>query len=256
MKLSPSRPAALVFHRVSVSILLPVVLGIAAMAFGEDKPKPVAKVDYSIPLILPAGEKSQLLLRGRGLESLTNLVAEGLSIKVLSKGKKPGPNNFPVEKVGDSELLLEVDIPKAFSSQKLQLRSEKQLLITVPIQSKPSIREKEPNQTFQTAQAVELGATISGLIDRDRDVDVYSFQGKAGQRISVEILAAELGSPADCLLTLYDANRSTLASVDDDNGKPDPKLSYQLPSDGNYFLSVIEAHDVGGPLFPYLLVIR
>src|SRR5207248_3062409 len=92
-------------------------------------------------------------------------------------------------------------------------------------------------------------------LGRDRDVDVFRFAGKAGEVVHVEVRAARLGSPVDGLLTLYDADRRVLALCDDADGSLDPVLSVTLPKDGAYFVSLIDAHDVGGPMFPYRLTV-
>ena len=70
------------------------------------------------------------------------------------------------------------------------------------------------------------------------------------------ITAASLGSPADLLLTVYDARRQVILTVDDVDGHPDPKAEITLPADGVYYLSLIEAHDLGGTGFGYRLTVR
>ena len=68
--------------------------------------------------------------------------------------------------------------------------------------------------------------------------------------------AARFGSPVDVFLTLYDADRKIVASADDAGTSADPTLTVTLPRDGAYYLSLIDAHDLGGPNFGYRLVVR
>ena len=53
----------------------------------------------------------------------------------------------------------------------------------------PQLREQEPNDNPAQAQALTIPCGLSGRIDRPRDVDCYSFQGKKGA------LAFEIKAP-------------------------------------------------------------
>ena len=85
---------------------------------------------------------------------------------------------------------------------------------------------------------------------------MFKFEGKKGDKLKIEVQAARFGSPVDAILSIYDADRKLLAAVDDTEGSPDPVIAIALPRDGVYFLTVIDAHDLGGPQFGYRLVLR
>ena len=55
------------------------------------------------------------------------------------------------------------------------------------------------------------------------------------------------------MLTLYDEAEHILGSSADTDGTTDAALQARLPADGKYFLSLIDAHDKGGPTHAYLL---
>ena len=95
-----------------------------------------------------------------------------------------------------------------------------------------------------------------GTIKGERDADVYKVEGKKGDRLRFEVQAARFGSPVAPLITLYDANRQFVDAAGDSAAGPDPVLVVTLPRDGAYYLSVIDAHDQGGPNFGYRLVVR
>jgi len=222
----------------------------------KEKPKEQPRALYSVPLVLSQSEKSKVLLRGFKLDTLTEVTAKEATLKLLNKGKKPGPNNYPAQKLGDSEAELEVQLSKNFQGDTLELLSNKASFFKLQIDRTPTLSEKEPNDSFKQAQELTAPCIVTALINREKDVDAYKIVGKAGQLLNVEVQAAKLGAPTDTLLTLYDANQRTLAIVDDVKGHPDPVLNFKFPGDGVYFLSVIEAHDLGGALFPYRLVIK
>ena len=122
--------------------------------------------------------------------------------------------------------------------------------------AKGDVAEKEPNDGFAQAQPLTLPATVAGTIGREKDTDVYQFAGKAGQTVTVDVIAAKLGAPTDALISLYDADRRVIVTADDTDGHPDPTLSVKLPKDGVYYVSVLESNDLGGPQFGYRLRIK
>lgn len=239
-----------------------VALVLASALFAQDKPKPPPKdapsIRYPVPLTVPPGQKTKVTLRGAKLDGVTVVTAaDGVTAKVLGKGKKVAvPNGYPADQIGDTEIEVEIDVPKGFAAGHVPLvavapgGSSEPHRLTV---SSPSTAEKEPNDGFDTAQEVTLPATVEGSIGKEKDVDVFRFAGKKGQTVTVRADAARLGSPADLLLTVSDADKRTLKLVDDAGGQADPSVTLTLPADGVYFVSLIESRDLGGPTFGYRL---
>lgn len=220
-------------------------------------PKDQPVVRYAIPLTVPATPKAKLVLRGAKLDATTQVKADAGTVKLTRKGKAAVPNNYPVEKVGDSEVEVELELPADFMGEAVKFTvvtpggTSEPLVVLL---AKGATAEKEPNDGFDKAQEISLPATVDGTIGREKDTDVFTFTGKKGQKVA--ITAASLGSPADLLLTVYDARRQVLLTVDDVDGKPDPKAEITLPADGVYYLSLIEAHDLGGNGFGYRLTVK
>jgi hypothetical protein len=239
-----------------------VALVLASVLLAQDKPKHPPKeapaIRYPIPLAVSPGQKTKVTLRGAKLDGVTAVTAaDGVAAKVLGKGKKAAvPNGYPADQLGDTEIEVEVDVPKGFAAGHASLvavvpggKSEPYRLTV----SLPGIAEKEPNDGFDQAQEITLPATIEGTIGREKDVDVFRFAGKKGQTVTVRADAAKFGSPADLLLTVSDADKRTLKLVDDVNGLADPTVTLTLPADGVYFISLIESRDLAGPAFGYRL---
>lgn len=219
------------------------------------KDQPVAR--YAIPLTLPATPKAKIVLRGAKLETATEVKTDAGAVKVTRKGKVAAPNNYPVEKIGDSEVEVEIELPADFKGETVSFTvitpggtSEP---LSVPL-GKGATTEKEPNDGFDKAQELTLPSTLDATISRERDTDVFKVVGKKGQKLS--IAAHSHGSPADLFFSVYDANRQLLLTVDDVGGKPDPSAELTVPLDGVYYISVLEAHDLGGTGFAYRLTIK
>jgi len=227
------------------------------------QPKPAAKdapvVQYAMPLFATPGAKVKVILRGQKLDAVTEVKSGDAKVtaKLVGKARKAAvPNNYPANKLGDSEVEVELEFPKEYAPDSVALTATgpggtsevyKLLILAKPV------LEREPNDNFAQAQAIALPVNIEGIIAKERDVDVYKFEGKKGQKVKFEILAARLGAPTDALLTLYDDAKGVLAIVDDTGGSPDPILEAKLPRDGMYYLVVIEASDLGGAQFGYRL---
>ncbi len=219
------------------------------------KDQPVAR--YAIPLAIPAGPKAKVVLRGAKLDTATEVKADAGTLKITRKGKVTPPNNYPVEKIGDSEVEVEIELPADFKGEAVTFTvvtpggtSEP---LSVPL-GKGATPEKEPNDGFDKAQELSMPAIVDATISREKDTDVFKVVGKKGQKLTVA--ATSHGSPADLLLSVYDANRQLLLTVDDVGGKTDPSAAVTLPADGVYYISVLEAHDLGGTGFGYRLTVK
>jgi hypothetical protein len=243
--------------------IIPILLG-SSLLLAQEKPmkppgKDLPKVLYSIPLVVEPGKKIKVMLRGAKLEGITEVKHGDAKLKITGAAKKSAPpNNYPAAKFGDSECEVELDLPKDFAEEEIELiaiapggESKYKLAI-----AQGSIREKEPNDSFVQAQEVKLPAVVDGVIGKERDVDLFQFTGKAGQKITAELFAARLGSPADLNLTLYDSAKNVLVQCDDTPESSDPVIAFTLPRDGIYFLGVQESSDLGGAQYGYRLRIE
>jgi hypothetical protein len=236
------------------------LLLLVLLAPDKPAPKDAPKLLYSVPLVVAPGFKGKLLLRGQHLDTVTR-IQSNVNAKLVGKPKKAaGPQGYPAERVGDSEAEVELEVPKNFTVGHVELTATSSKGQSPPfrltVDAAPTVAETEPNDSFAQAQELRLPATVRAKIERSRDVDVFRFNGRAGERVRVEVLAARFGSPLDALVTVYDADRRVLDSADDRKGEPDPVLTVTLPRNGVYYVSLIDAHDSGGPLFPYRLRVK
>jgi hypothetical protein len=245
-------------------------LAFAAPISSQEKKQPDKKKDpppkllYAVPLVAKPGEKQKLALRGKNLAAVKEVTvsgAEGAKLKALGSKAVAVPNNYPGERVGDSEMEIELELPKNAKPGAVSLVAtgpggESNAYPLLLRDELTAVAEKEDNGGFDTAQAIALPCAVEGAIKGERDVDVFKFDGAKGDRVLIEVQAARFGSPVDGFLTVYDADRKVLASADDTNGSADPALTVALPRDGTYFVSLIDAHDLGGANFGYRLLVK
>ncbi|MGL4421433.1 MAG: PPC domain-containing protein [Gemmataceae bacterium] len=243
-----------------------LLLGVAIVAAQEKKPEkkgPAPRLTVARPFTLVSGEKAKVTLRGQNLEALSGVRMHEpkSSAKLVGKPTKSAvPNNHVPEKVGDWEATVEVDLAAELPGRWVGLTvtgpgGESNLLKIPVADATPRVPEKEPNNSIRQPQTVKLPCVVEGTIERDRDVDVFQFEGKQGEAVTVDLEAARFGSPLDGLLTLYDSDRRILAICDDCNGTTDPQLRLTLPRDGIYFVMLIDANDFGAAPYVYRLTL-
>ncbi|MGF1579063.1 MAG: PPC domain-containing protein [Gemmataceae bacterium] len=253
-------------NRLSIALAVLLCLTQAATMKAQQK-QPKKKQPPKITMILPlgaiSGTKEKFTIRGLGLDKTTEVefVNSEVKVKLLQKGKAQVRDKNP-QQAGDTQVVVELDIPKSIEGPVLDFvvitpegKSQTHRLLLPG--SLPMVKEKEKNEGFQTAQKVSVPQIVRGRIDNQRDVDVYSFDGKAGERIQIEVFGQRHGSVMDSMITLFDGNGQQVAFNDDGDDKTtDSKILAILPKTGMYHISLIEANDRGGATYPYWLVVQ
>jgi hypothetical protein len=240
-----------------------LLLAIACVAtvsplYGEPKPEDRPKIVVAAPMGVVAGSTAKVTLRGKKLDGVTEVRCQPSSVKAKLLGKGTIGD---IPQVGNSRSEIELTIPAGFSDPQVTVtvvnsagESNSQRIL---IDRSPILAEKEPNNGFAQAQVIAIGQTIEGVIEKGFDVDVYRFEGKAGQRITAEVLAARYGSPLDSFLTLYTGDGQIVAANDDlDSTTTDSRLEATLPRDGSYYLVLVDANDRGSPAHVYRLSLQ
>jgi hypothetical protein len=252
--------------------LVPILVGallvcaVAGMPLAAQDKKKDKKAEPAIKVILPlgaaAGQTTKLTIRGSKLDKATDVkVLDGKgTAKIASKGSAAVPDKNP-EKVGDTQVVVDVtltDKPGEAVSLVIVTPDGETKPHPLLVETKlPVVPEKEPNEGFKQFQEIKLPAVIEGTIGQPRDVDVFRLEGRAGQKVTAEGLAARYGSPLDAMLTLFNAHGQEIAAAR--TAAPDhtdPRLEATLPADGVYFLVLIDAHDTGSPVHAYRLVVK
>lgn len=242
------------------------VLGLIGLVSAQDKTE-AKKEPPQVKVVAPFGlvreTTTTVIIRGLNLSDVTELKFPELKpapvFKIKSKGAAPGADKVPLEKIGNTQLEVEITLPPGAPLKATPFivvgpngQSEaKQILV---LDETKTIVEKEPNDGFAGAQPITLGQTITGILSPGQKTDVFKFDGKAGQKIRVESQAVRFGSPLDPFLLLHNSDGQLLMEIDDGLEASDPILEFTLQKDGSYFLTILDAHDFASPVHSYVLV--
>ncbi len=129
---------------------------------------------------------------------------------------------------------------------------------SISLQTPPGcLATGEPNDLPAQARLMSYGATLTGQICPAGDMDVYSFNGTAGDQIGVSVEALQPVTPDTMVFLLDQDGISVLASNDDryPGVSTDSLLNYRLNRTGVYFIKV-KAWDhpgSGGSLYTYTI---
>jgi len=249
-----------------ITHLLAGALAFAAFpSSAADKPEPkkeAPRIACVAPLAVVPGKTRTIRLRGSGLDQATAVTIADVpaaAVKLKDKKKSEPPKPFDAARVGDSELTAEVTLsadakpgPRAVTvTTPAGTTAAFEILV---VDATVAVDEKEPNGGFKQAQPIAPSRTVIGLVDAEKDVDVFRIESKAGRTIVARVRAAKAGSLLDPALTLYDANGRTLATADDASATDrDPELRFKPPADGVYYLCLQDANDRGSAVHAYLL---
>jgi hypothetical protein len=125
--------------------------------------------------------------------------------------------------------------------------------VALAVSDLDEIVEQEPNNEQAKATRVPVPGGVTGRFEQKGDVDYYVFTAKKGQRLILEAHTLELYSPTEVYMVLRDAKGTQVAVT---NPMAAPRLDFNPPADGDFFLSVEHLLYAGGPAESYRVTIR
>lgn len=233
------------YLRSRVFSVLSVPLWLALLPTISHAQLPLIRLDRVFPLGGAAGSEVIVDVAGKDLDDVKALHFDhpGLKAELVK------PNQFKVTIAADTPVgSHDVRAVGAFGISGARLFAVSRGLAEV--------REVEPNDTPDKAQAVPMNAVINGTSDGNGD-DYFRFPAKKGERVTIDCYAFRLDSTlrASMVLSTSDgkAPEVTLAQSKPYYTRTDPLIDFIAPADGDYLLRLHDAIFSGG--LPYRLVI-
>ncbi|WAM33216.1 amidase domain-containing protein [Caldicellulosiruptor morganii] len=119
------------------------------------------------------------------------------------------------------------------------------------------IVEQESNNSFSTANAINCGDFVKGLIyqttNPSQDKDYFKVYLKSGDIVSISLINAH--EAVNYNLYLYNSSQSLVASSTNSTGKNE-FIQYTVPSNGYYYVLVSSAYGHSGSHYYYLQLMR
>jgi PKD repeat protein len=114
--------------------------------------------------------------------------------------------------------------------------------VTIASEPLPSCQDDhEPNDWVGLATPISYGQSVQGDICPGGDFDLYTFDGKAGDEILIDVDAKSIGSLLDPYLFVLSHDGLTVLAENDDEVTEevqDSLLQYRLPYDATYIVKV------------------
>lgn len=102
-------------------------------------------------------------------------------------------------------------------------------------------------------EGLKFPVSVTGVLSRAGSSDRYEFDARAGQTLVFDLASKSMGSKADTVLTLADAQGRVLQSNNNFDSTGDPFIAHTFKSDGRYALTVSELQMMGSPEHFYRL---
>lgn len=191
------------------------------------------------------GGETTWKITGQNLKDVKTWVVSGGGVEVLETKFDPKESTVKVR--------VNADATPGFRELRAMGPGGMGNFAVVRLDSLAQSNENEPNDKREQAQAIKPGAAVCGIL-QPRDLDYYTFSGKKGDRIVIEVEARRLGSSLSPVVTIQNELGVTLGQERETPGADkDCRLAYALPSDGKYFIQVRDHIYRGDPQAAYRL---
>ena len=244
-----------------------------------------AQFGYTVELLYPqvgqAGTTVDVMIEGRFLHQPREVLFYQPGIRCTKLEPISEVLNFQnglpreVDEGHAARLTFEIARDAKPGEYQLRVRSRDNLseLVTFWVTPFPVIHEQHAwtdrddgptplrNDSAKFAQAIPLNSTVCGYLPAGppQDDDWYSVECLAGQRLSVEVLAARLGTHHyggmnDPAVSVFD-DKGNLLGRNDDNGlhAQDSIVSVMIPRDGRYDIHMRQQMDYETTMRHYAL---
>lgn len=219
--------------RFSKSVSLFAVILFGSVAAGQEP-----SISGTVPAAIPPGATTALQINGANLATAKKLWLSFPAEASLAEG---------IEKNGENpaQVTYKVVVPAdaACGINAIRMVTDKGVtpLRFLFIDDLPSVASVGSNTQMAAAQAITVPTAVDGAV-AGLSWQFFKISAKAGQRLSIEVLARRIGSSLDPNLRLLDMKGRELAYNDDTPGlSGDSSIIYTFKEDGDY---VLELRDI------------
>ena len=221
------------FSILSVSLFALLLVGVAP-AIAQ---LPATRLDGVFPAGGRIGETVEMTISGADLDDVNQLLFSVDGISATQKMAEPTPFDEGPQPIENQFV---VTIGAGVAPGRYEVRCRGRYGISGPrsfqVGNLPQVKEIEPNKSPDEATDVpQVPVSIHGQFASPADIDLYRFQGTAGQRLVIRGEAAQIDSPTSLVLTLVRSD-GRIVSEARRVANDDPTIDVKLPEDGAYLL--------------------
>ena len=227
-------------------------------------------IDAITPLAVESGKKATLTIYGRNLPGSQldpTAVENGRALKKLQVQLTVPAEGAGLNRLSYSERLAPGRAGLDGFEYRLRNASGISNSFLLNFARTPAILENEPNDTPETAQAINVPCEVTGRIDKTHDHDWYIFSAKKNDVYNIELVGERLGALADFYFVVRNAaTKQDLVELDDNaevlhplkfhtRTEDPPVYRFVAPADGKYqvMVSSRDADTKAGPRRYYRL---
>jgi hypothetical protein len=185
------------------------------------------------------GQASEIVITGTNLTPQSRLNVPFKATQTLLPDAKPNPAQIRVQLTPDAS------VPIGVYPLRLVTEDGVSTPFFFSVDTFPTVREVEDNNTIEKAQKVPFPCVVDGQC-AGGDVDHFRFPAKKGQRVVVETLSARLGSAVLPQLRVTDDRQRLLVADDTQALQGDARVIFTAPADGEYVVELSDTRYRGG----------
>lgn len=195
------------------------------------------------PRTCKPGEKTQLVIHGKGLEQSLRIISSNSRIK--SKINKIEPSKITASlSLSDQVQFGPIDLWLTTKTGAVKRH-------TIIVDDLEAVRDNGNNHSVESAQLLTTRCSVEGTCDASVS-DFYSIAAKAGERLAFEVHTQQLRSAMDPVIRLFNSAGESLLRADDTSVGPDSRFSFRFEEEGAYFLEIHDSKNSAGGM-PYQL---
>ncbi len=229
----PDWPAGLALaldNKVAVVGRLDGTLEFYDTASGKVVPPPKPELVRAAPRGLQRGVETRIKLVGSNLVALTRLKLHNAKLTgELLRDPEPKASEVWIK------VTAAADLPRGPYEVSVEAPGGESGRLKLHVDDLPQVVGTTPKTNLFVTPPVN----VWGTFDPPGETDAIEFEAKAGQTLVFDLAGKALGSKANAVLTLADANGRVLASNNDFDGN-DPLVAYAFRADGRYTIRVGE----------------
>jgi hypothetical protein len=196
------------------------------------------------PLAIRPGATTVLTFTGKDLESVSNLWTSFGGEAERIKNTNRGAISFSVRCPDDPSGIHAVQLAGSSGASAFRL---------VLVDYLPALQSHRANRKPESAMTIPVPSAVDGQVKSEAS-DYFKFKAKAGENLSVEVIAHRIGSQMDPTVRVFDKSGKEIAFCDDEGGTwRDARFLLKVPVDGDYTIAVNDVGYAGGANYYYRL---